>query len=35
VYSPDIYISDFEKVADEYTADGNPLFIPETRLSTA
>ena len=30
MYAPDIYVQDFEKVIAEYSADGNPLFIPET-----
>jgi hypothetical protein len=30
---PDIYSGDFATVAKEYTVGGNPLFIPETRLS--
>lgn len=29
--SPDIYLPDFEKVCMEYSACGNPLFIPEAR----
>lgn len=29
--APDIYLPDFEKVCGEYTAGGNPLFIPEAR----
>lgn len=31
--SPDIYLPDFEAVCREYTAMGNPLFIPEARPS--
>lgn len=31
--APDIYLPDFETVCREYTAMGNPLFIPETRSS--
>ena len=29
--APDIYIDRFRDVCKEYAADGNPLFIPETR----
>lgn len=29
--SPDIYLSDFKGVCDAYSAQGNPLFIPEAR----
>jgi hypothetical protein len=29
--SPDIYTDEFKWVCDEYTRNGNPLFIPETR----
>ena len=35
LYAPDIYLPDFEAVAAEYSADGNPLFIPETRTNVA
>lgn len=31
LYAPDIYLSDFVGVCDEYTKHGNPLFIPEAR----
>lgn len=32
LYAPDIYLADFAKVCEEYTAGGvNPLFIPEAR----
>jgi len=31
LYAPDIYVPFFEEVCAEYAADGNPLFIPETR----
>lgn len=31
--APDIYLPDFEKVCSDYTAQGNPLFIPEARPS--
>jgi len=31
LYAPDIYVPNFEDVCAEYSADGNPLFIPETR----
>ncbi|MCL2088837.1 MAG: DUF5597 domain-containing protein [Oscillospiraceae bacterium] len=33
LYAPDIYVSQFDEVCAEYTADGNPLFIPEARFS--
>jgi len=33
MFAPDIYVPDFEKVAAEYTANGNPLFIPETNVN--
>ncbi len=29
IYSPDIYVPNFMEVCDAYTAQGNPLFIPE------
>lgn len=31
LYAPDIYMPNFAEVCAEYTADGNPLFIPEAR----
>ncbi|MGO4374871.1 DUF5597 domain-containing protein, partial [Paenibacillus sp. MCAF20] len=31
LYAPDIYLANFADVCKEYTADGNPLFIPEAR----
>ncbi|WP_419871416.1 DUF5597 domain-containing protein [Candidatus Pristimantibacillus sp. PTI5] len=31
LYAPDIYLPNFAEVCEEYTADGNPLFIPEAR----
>lgn len=31
LFAPDIYLSDFEGVCDEYAFPGNPLFIPEAR----
>ena len=30
-FSPDIYVADFKKVCQQYSADGNLLFIPEAR----
>ncbi len=32
-FAPDIYAADFEKISAEYTALGNPLFVPEARAS--
>lgn len=29
--TPDIYYGDFNKICEEYTLSGNPLYIPETR----
>ena len=35
-FAPDIYITDhYRYVLDVYTQSGNPLFIPETRMSAA
>lgn len=31
LYAPDIYLPNFAEVCEEYTADENPLFIPEAR----
>lgn len=31
LYAPDIYLPNFAEICAEYTADGNPLFIPEAR----
>ncbi|WNS40775.1 DUF5597 domain-containing protein [Paenibacillus sp. MMS20-IR301] len=31
LYAPDIYLPDFAGICAEYTAGGNPLFIPEAR----
>lgn len=31
LYAPDIYLPTFKEVCDEYTANDNPLFIPEAR----
>lgn len=31
VYAPDFYFGNFERVCQEYTKGGNPLFIPELR----
>ncbi|ANY65740.1 hypothetical protein BBD42_04120 [Paenibacillus sp. BIHB 4019] len=31
LYAPDIYLSSFADVCQEYTQEGNPLFIPEAR----
>jgi hypothetical protein len=28
---PDIYYGDFDKICEQYTLSGNPLYIPETR----
>jgi Domain of unknown function (DUF5597)/Beta-galactosidase len=33
--APDIYIQDFQGVCVSYTRSGNPLFIPEARVSAA
>ena len=33
--APDIYIQDFQGVCASYTRSGNPLFIPEARVSAA
>jgi hypothetical protein len=35
VLSPDIYVENFAEVAREYSRNGNPLFIPETRGDAA
>lgn len=32
-FGPDIYVDHFRATADEYAANGNPLFIPEVRNS--
>ncbi|WP_083676069.1 DUF5597 domain-containing protein [Paenibacillus sp. FSL H8-0548] len=31
LYAPDIYLPNFAEICEEYTASGNPLFIPEAR----
>lgn len=31
LYAPDIYVPNFADVCEEYSANDNPLFIPETR----
>lgn len=31
IFAPDIYLSDFTRVCDEYATETNPLFIPEAR----
>lgn len=31
--APDIYLAEFAKVCEDYSASGNPLFIPEARRS--
>ncbi|QGQ99479.1 hypothetical protein EHS13_33775 [Paenibacillus psychroresistens] len=31
LYAPDIYLPSFKEICEEYTQDGNPLFIPEAR----
>lgn len=31
VYAPDIYLPNFNEICEEYTTNGNPLFIPEAR----
>lgn len=33
MYAPDIYLPNFEDVVAEYSKDGNPVFIPETRTN--
>ncbi len=33
LFAPDIYVTDFVSVCQEYAKDGNPLFIPEARPS--
>lgn len=31
LYAPDIYVPNFAEICEEYTANDNPLFIPEAR----
>ena len=35
ILAPDIYLPDFAGIAATYSRNGNPLFIPETRLDAA
>ncbi|WP_261305070.1 DUF5597 domain-containing protein [Paenibacillus andongensis] len=35
LYAPDIYVSNFAEVCEEYTRNDNPLFIPEARRDAA
>lgn len=35
LYAPDVYVPYYKKVCGQYAAEGNPLFIPETRGEAA
>lgn len=35
LYAPDIYVPNYKEVCRQYAAEGNPLFIPETRTEAA
>lgn len=35
ILAPDIYLSNFAEIATQYSRNGNPLFIPETRGDAA
>ena len=35
ILAPDIYLNNFVEIAEQYSRNGNPLFIPETRADAA